>query len=100
MFHEVSLDLGGRKLTLETGKMARQAHGAIVARYGDSVVLATACMDTHASTEKPDHDNQDHKTRERQIEAARHDTQKAVQAFEAWIGMCANPRGVPCIHFG
>jgi len=49
MFHEVSLDLGGRKLTLETGKMARQAHGAIVARYGDSVVLATACMDTHAS---------------------------------------------------
>ena len=51
MFHEVSLDLGGRKLTLETGKMARQAHGAIVARYGDSVVLATACMDTHA-TEK------------------------------------------------
>ena len=51
MFHEVGLDLGGRKLTLETGKMARQAHGAIVARYGDSVVLATACMDNHA-TEK------------------------------------------------
>src|ERR1039457_4654491 len=45
MFEQVSLDLGGRKLTLETGKMARQAHGAIVARYGDSVVLATACMD-------------------------------------------------------
>jgi polyribonucleotide nucleotidyltransferase len=32
MFEQVSLDLGGRKLTLETGKMARQAHGAIVAR--------------------------------------------------------------------
>ena len=28
MFEQVSLDLGGRKLTLETGKMARQAHGA------------------------------------------------------------------------
>ena len=51
MFEQVSVDLGGRKLTLETGKMARQAHGAIVARYGDSVVLATACMDTKA-TEK------------------------------------------------
>jgi len=51
MFEQVSLDLGGRKLTLETGKMARQAHGAIVARYGDSVVLATACMDNKV-TEK------------------------------------------------
>jgi polyribonucleotide nucleotidyltransferase len=43
------LDLGGRKLSFETGKMARQAHGAIVARYGDTVVLATACMDNNAS---------------------------------------------------
>ena len=51
MFEQVSVDLGGRKLTLETGKMARQAHGGVVARYGDSVVLATACMDSHA-TEK------------------------------------------------
>ena len=51
MFQQVSLDLGGRKLTFETGKMARQAHGAIVARYGDTVVLATACMDSRA-TEK------------------------------------------------
>src|SRR6202162_4249947 len=51
MFEQVSLDLGGRKLTLETGKIARQAHGAVVARYGDTVVLATACMDNKA-TEK------------------------------------------------
>ena len=51
MFEHVSLDLGGRSLTLETGKMARQAHGAVVARYGDTVVLATACMDNKA-TEK------------------------------------------------
>ena len=51
MFEQVSLDLGGRKLTFETGKMARQAHGAMVARYGDTVVLATACMDNKA-TEK------------------------------------------------
>ena len=32
---------GGRTLTLETGKMARQADGAVVARYGDTVVLCT-----------------------------------------------------------
>jgi polyribonucleotide nucleotidyltransferase len=51
MFEQVSLDLGGRKLTFETGKIARQAHGAVVARYGDSVVLSTACMDNKA-TEK------------------------------------------------
>ncbi|MFZ3200901.1 MAG: polyribonucleotide nucleotidyltransferase [Candidatus Acidiferrales bacterium] len=51
MFEQVSLELGGRKLTLETGKIARQAHGAVVARYGDTVVLATACMDNKA-TEK------------------------------------------------
>jgi polyribonucleotide nucleotidyltransferase len=51
MFEQVSLQVGGRALTLETGKMARQAHGAIVARYGDTVVLATACMDNKA-TEK------------------------------------------------
>jgi polyribonucleotide nucleotidyltransferase len=51
MFEQVSLELGGRTLTFETGKMARQAHGAIVARYGDTVVLATACMDNKA-TEK------------------------------------------------
>jgi len=38
-------------LSFETGKIARQAHGAIVARYGDTVVLATACMD-HKATEK------------------------------------------------
>ena len=51
MFEKVSLEVGGRTLSFETGKMARQAHGAIVARYGDTVVLATACMDNKA-TEK------------------------------------------------
>jgi polyribonucleotide nucleotidyltransferase len=36
------LDWGGRKLVLETGKMARQADGAVLARYGDTIVLCTA----------------------------------------------------------
>ena len=35
------LDWGGRKLTLETGKMARQADGAVLATYGETTVLAT-----------------------------------------------------------
>ncbi len=36
------LDWGGRKLVLETGKIARQADGAVLVSYGDSVVLCTA----------------------------------------------------------
>ncbi len=36
------LDWGGRKLTLETGKMARQADGAVLVSYGDTIVLCTA----------------------------------------------------------
>jgi polyribonucleotide nucleotidyltransferase len=42
--HQVSIEVGGRTLTLETGKIAKQANGSITARYGDTVVLVTACM--------------------------------------------------------
>jgi|DewCreStandDraft_5_1066085.scaffolds.fasta_scaffold00789_2 polyribonucleotide nucleotidyltransferase len=38
----VSTELAGRTLTLETGRVAEQANGAVLARYGDTVVLATA----------------------------------------------------------
>jgi polyribonucleotide nucleotidyltransferase len=44
MLHKVEVDLGGRTVTIETGKMAKQANGAVVVRSGDSVVLVTACM--------------------------------------------------------
>src|SRR6266542_1769794 len=44
MFHSVEVDLGGRTITLESGKMAKQSNGAVVVRSGDSVVLASACM--------------------------------------------------------
>jgi polyribonucleotide nucleotidyltransferase len=37
------IDLGGRKITIETGKLAKQANGSVVVRSGDSVVLVTAC---------------------------------------------------------
>jgi polyribonucleotide nucleotidyltransferase len=37
--HRVELDWGGRKLTLETGRVARQADGAVLATYGETTVL-------------------------------------------------------------
>jgi polyribonucleotide nucleotidyltransferase len=40
----VEVDLDGRKLTIETGKIAKQSHGSVVVRFGDSVVLVSACM--------------------------------------------------------
>src|ERR1017187_10178062 len=44
MHHTVEIDLGGRTVTLETGRMAKQANGAVVVRSGDAVVLVSACM--------------------------------------------------------
>src|ERR1700689_352181 len=40
--HSVEIDWGGRPLRLETGKIARQADGAVLATYGETVGLATA----------------------------------------------------------
>jgi polyribonucleotide nucleotidyltransferase len=47
------LDWGGRKLTLETGRMARQADGSVLVRYGDTVVLCTV---VYARQPKPGQD--------------------------------------------
>lgn len=41
----VDIEVRGKKLTLETGKLAKQADGAVVAQFGDTVVLATAVAD-------------------------------------------------------
>jgi polyribonucleotide nucleotidyltransferase len=41
--HTFEVDLDGKKITLETGRIARQANGAVVVRSGDSAVLVTAC---------------------------------------------------------
>ncbi|MDZ7714449.1 MAG: polyribonucleotide nucleotidyltransferase [Rhodovibrio sp.] len=48
--HRKEIDWGGRQLVLETGRVARQADGAVMARYGDTVVLCTAVGD---KTPKP-----------------------------------------------
>src|SRR5438270_9260800 len=43
MKHEIFVDLaGGKKISFETGNLAKQAHGSAVVRIGDNVVLATA----------------------------------------------------------
>ncbi len=47
------IDCGGRKLVLETGKVARQADGAVMARYGETIVLCTV---VGARTTKPGQD--------------------------------------------
>ena len=47
------LDWGGRKLVLETGKIARQADGAVLISYGDTIVLCTA---VGAKSAKPGQD--------------------------------------------
>ncbi len=46
MNKEISFEkeFGGKKLTLSTGKFAKQADGAVMARYGDTVVLATVVL--------------------------------------------------------
>ena len=46
MTHIVSMDLAGRQLSLETGKLAKQANASVLVRYGDTVVLVTATMST------------------------------------------------------
>ena len=42
MIHRVETTIGGRVLSLETGRLAEQAGGAVLVRYGETVVLATA----------------------------------------------------------
>ena len=37
--HKEEIDFGGKKLTLETGKVARQADGAIIAQLGETAVI-------------------------------------------------------------
>jgi polyribonucleotide nucleotidyltransferase len=51
--HKVEVEWGGRTLTLETGKIARQADGAVLATYGETVVLATVVS---AKSAKPGQD--------------------------------------------
>jgi polyribonucleotide nucleotidyltransferase len=51
--HKVEIQWGGRPLILETGKIARQADGAVLATYGETIVLATVVS---AKSPKPGQD--------------------------------------------
>jgi len=44
MFESDKCEIGGRLLTIETGKLATQADSAVTVRYGDTVVLVTVCV--------------------------------------------------------
>jgi len=46
MIHRVSTEINGKELIIETGKLAKQAHGACTVRYGDTVVLCTVTAAT------------------------------------------------------
>jgi polyribonucleotide nucleotidyltransferase len=46
MIHKVELEIGGRTLIIETGKLAKQSNGAVTVRYADSMVLCTVCAET------------------------------------------------------
>lgn len=45
---EFHLDFCGRRITVETGEIAKQADGAVIIRYGDTVTLSTACASNQA----------------------------------------------------
>lgn len=45
---EFHLDFCGRGITVETGEIAKQADGAVIIRYGDTVTLSTACASNTA----------------------------------------------------
>ena len=46
------MEWGGRKLVLETGKLARQAQGAVVVTYGETEVIATVCAAKEAKADQ------------------------------------------------
>ena len=53
MSHTVSIDINGQPFSLETGKVAKQADGAVVVRYGGTMVLAT-CVGAKSAREAQD----------------------------------------------
>ena len=44
MLKKYELEYGGQTLSIETGKLAEQANGAVLVQLGDTILLATACV--------------------------------------------------------
>ncbi|MEJ2082266.1 MAG: polyribonucleotide nucleotidyltransferase, partial [Acidobacteriota bacterium] len=53
MVHKLSVTVGEHELTIETGRLAKQAHGSAYVQCGETVVLVTACGEREP---KPDLD--------------------------------------------
>jgi polyribonucleotide nucleotidyltransferase len=53
MYRKLEIELAGRPLSLETGRLAKQSHGAVLAQYGETIVLATV-VSAYQSREKMD----------------------------------------------
>src|SRR5246127_969881 len=53
MYRKLEIQFAGRPLSLETGRLAKQAHGAVLAQYGETVVLATV-FSAYSSRDKVD----------------------------------------------
>jgi polyribonucleotide nucleotidyltransferase len=55
MLHKVEMDLGGRKLSMETGLLAKQSSGAVLVRYGDTVVFSAVSYNRYAKSSEADY---------------------------------------------
>jgi polyribonucleotide nucleotidyltransferase len=53
MYRKLEINFAGRPLSLETGRLARQAHGSVLAQYGETMVLATV-VSAYESRDKVD----------------------------------------------
>jgi len=53
MYRKLEIEFAGRQLSLETGRLAKQAHGSVLAQYGETVVLATV-VSAYESRDKID----------------------------------------------
>lgn len=52
MYVKQSIQFGGREFSIETGKIAKQANGAVIVRYGDTMVMVTAVGEQESNDEK------------------------------------------------
>ena len=48
---KISVSVGGREISFETGKIARQANGSVILRAGDTILMATACASPEPLTD-------------------------------------------------
>src|SRR5690348_12129153 len=53
MYRKLEIEFAGRPLSLETGRLAKQSHGAVLAQYGETIVLATV-VSAYQSRERVD----------------------------------------------